>query len=46
MATTARLDVKNGNLLEALQEFARTILDLDDIGAILAPWRLPMKDRP
>jgi formate dehydrogenase subunit beta len=44
MATTARLDVKNGDLLEALRGFARAILDLDDIGAILAPFRLPMKD--
>ncbi|MEN8244562.1 MAG: Coenzyme F420 hydrogenase/dehydrogenase, beta subunit C-terminal domain [Thermodesulfobacteriota bacterium] len=44
MATTARLEVKNGDLLAALEAFSRRILDCDDIGAILAPWRLPMKN--
>jgi formate dehydrogenase subunit beta len=44
MATTARLEVNNGDLLAALRDFARKILDLDDIGAILAPWCLPMKN--
>jgi formate dehydrogenase subunit beta len=44
MATTARLDVNNGDLSAALRDVARKILDFDDVGAILAPWRLPMKN--
>lgn len=44
MVKTARLEVNNGDLLAALQDFAHKILDLKDIGAILAPWRLPMNN--
>jgi len=44
MAMTARLEVVNGDLLAALEAFSRKILANEDIGAILAPWRLPMKN--
>jgi len=44
MSTTAQLKVERHNLLAALRDFSRNILDADDIGAILAPWRLPMKN--
>ena len=44
MAKTARLNVENKDLLTALKDFCGKILDCDDIGAILAPWRLPMKN--
>ena len=30
--------------MAALRDFCGKILDCDDIGAILAPWRLPMKN--
>jgi len=44
MTTTARLVVKDGDLLAALRGFASQVIDLDNISAILAPWRLPMKN--
>jgi formate dehydrogenase subunit beta len=44
MAKTAQLDVKDQDLLAALTEFFESILEQDDIGAILVPWRLPMKN--
>ena len=44
MATTARLEVENSDLLAALEAFSRKILACEDIGAILAPCRLPMKN--
>jgi formate dehydrogenase subunit beta len=44
MAKTAQLDVKDQDLLAALTEFFESILQQDDIGAILVPWRLPMKN--
>ncbi len=43
MATTVKFDVKNQELLTSLQEFFRSILNLEDIGAIFVPQRLPMK---
>ncbi len=44
MTTTAQIKVKNHNLLAALREFSKKVLAQDDISAILAPWRLPMKN--
>ena len=44
MAITAEIGVKNGDILEALRGFFRSVLELDDIGAILVPGRLPMKN--
>ena len=44
MAKTARLNVENKDLLTALRDFCGKILDCGDIGAILAPWCLPMKN--
>jgi len=41
---TAKINVKNGDLLETLQEFFRSILRLDNISAILVPQHLPMKN--
>ena len=41
---TAKINVKNGDLLETLQEFFRSILQLEDIGAILVPQHLPAKN--
>jgi formate dehydrogenase subunit beta len=44
MAKTAQLEVKDQDLLAALREFFKSILQQDDISAILVPWRLPMKN--
>ena len=44
MAKTAQIEVKGQNLLEALRGFLKAVLKQEDINAILAPWRLPMKN--
>jgi len=44
MAKTAIIDVKNQDILASLREFFRSILQLEDISAILVPQRLPMKN--
>jgi len=44
MTTTAKIEVKNQNLLTALKEFLKSILLLEDISAILVPRHLPMKN--
>jgi formate dehydrogenase (coenzyme F420) beta subunit len=41
---TAKIKVKDGDLLATLREFFRSILQLDDINAILVPQHLPMKN--
>jgi formate dehydrogenase subunit beta len=41
---TAKIKVKDGDLLATLQEFFRSILQLEDISAILVPQHLPMKN--
>ena len=43
MATTAKIDVPDNNLLLAYEQLARSILDLEEIGAILVPRKLPMQ---
>ena len=44
MVTMATIDVKDQDLLGTLQGFLKSILKQEDISAILAPWRLPMKN--
>ena len=43
MAITAELNVENQDVLGSLREFFKSILELEDIGAILVPQQLPMK---
>jgi len=44
MAIAAKYEVNNQDLLASLQEFFRSILQEEDINAILIPQRLPMKN--
>ena len=44
MSNSLKLETKNTELLESLQNFLRSILELDEISAILAPKLLPMKN--
>jgi len=44
MAKTSRIEVEDQDLTGALREFLKAVLKQDDISAILAPWRLPMKN--
>jgi len=44
MAKTVQVDVKDQDLLGALREFFKAVLELDDINAMSVPWRLPMKN--
>jgi len=41
---TAKINLKDSDLLAALREFFRSILRLDDVSAILVPQHLPMKN--
>jgi formate dehydrogenase subunit beta len=41
---TAKIDVKDGDLLATLRDFFRSILQLEDISAILVPQHLSMKN--
>jgi len=41
---TAKIKVKDGDLLATLREFFQSILRLEDISAILVPQHLPMKN--
>ena len=43
MATTARIEVKEKDILESLQRFFKNVLKLEDISAILVSQHLPMK---
>ena len=43
MAKTATIAIKDQDTLAALQNFLKSILNREDIGAILAPQALPMK---
>ena len=43
MTASARIDVKDQDLLAALRQFLGSILRLDDINALLVASRLPMK---
>jgi len=45
MVKTAIIDVKDQDLLGTLQDFLKSVLQHEEIGALLAPWRLPMKSR-
>ena len=44
MSNSLKLETKNTELLESLQNFLRSILELDEISAILVPKLLPMKN--
>ena len=41
---TAKINVKDGDLLTTLRDFFRSILQLEDINAILVPQHLPAKN--
>ena len=43
MAMTAKIDVKENDILGSLRGFFKDILELEDIHAILVPQHLPMK---
>jgi formate dehydrogenase subunit beta len=44
MSITAKYEVTDQGLLASLQEFFQSILQMEDISAILVPQRLPMKN--
>jgi formate dehydrogenase subunit beta len=44
MPKTAKIDAKDQNLLLPLRQFFKAVLNHKEISAILAPWRLPMKN--
>jgi len=44
MSITAKIEVTNNDLLASLQEFLGSILQQEDISAILVPQHLPMKN--
>ena len=44
MATTVKLETKDQALLASLKTFFRSILETEEIGALLIPQRLPMKN--
>ena len=43
MATTAKIEVTDQDILESLSNFFKDILEIEDIHAILVPQHLPMK---
>jgi len=43
MATTVKIDIPDNNLLAAFKHLARSILEIEEISAILVPQQLPMK---
>jgi len=44
MTTTAKLDVNNQDILLTLREFLQSVLQQDEISAVLVPQQLPMKN--
>ena len=44
MAITAKIDIKEQDILGALRKFFEDVLNLEDIKAILVPQHLPMKN--
>jgi formate dehydrogenase subunit beta len=44
MVKMATIDVKDQDLVGTLQGFLKSVLKQEEISAILAPWRLPMKN--
>ena len=44
MAITAKIDVRENDILGSLRAFFEDILELEDIHAILVPQHLPMKN--
>lgn len=43
MAITAKIDVKEKDILGSLQSFFKDILETDEIQSLLVPQHLPMK---
>ncbi len=43
MSKTAKIDVKDQDLLKALRQLFKAVLKQEEISAVLAPWQLPMK---
>ena len=43
MAITAKIDVKEKDILGSLREFFKDLLEVEEIQAILVPQHLPMK---
>ncbi len=46
MATTAKIEIRDGNPVSAIQDFLKMILAEDSIGAVLAPVHLPSGGTP
>jgi formate dehydrogenase subunit beta len=44
MSITAKIEVKNNDILQSLQDFFRSVLKLEHISAIFIPQKLPMKN--
>jgi formate dehydrogenase subunit beta len=44
MAKTGKIDVKDQDLLKALRQLFKAVLKQEEISAVLAPMRLPMKN--
>ena len=44
MAKTVQIKVQDQDILATLRDFAQAVLKQEEINAILAPWRLPMKN--
>jgi len=44
MAISTKIDVKDQDILSSLKDFFRSILQLEDVSAILVPQHLPMKN--
>jgi formate dehydrogenase subunit beta len=44
MAITAKIDVKDKDILGSLQNFLKNILETDEIQSLLVPQHLPMKN--
>ncbi len=44
MAISVKIDVKDQDILSSLKNFFRSILQLEDVSAILVPQHLPMKN--
>ncbi len=44
MAITAKIDVKDKDILGSLREFFKDLLETEDIQSLLVPQHLPMKD--
>jgi formate dehydrogenase subunit beta len=44
MASTSKIEVKNNDILQTLQDFFQSILEMGHVSAIFIPQKLPMKN--